>query len=311
MTGAFPPVAAVVVTHNRRDLLGRALSGLEGQTRPPDLVIVIDNKSTDGTAAYLGERSWGLDHRIVRMSRNTGGAGGFAHGIDLAVTGGFSPWILDDDAVAQPGALEVLLADAQALTDAGLPPSFMCSAVEWVDGTVNRGNVPRPLGQWSSAAIRTGRPVVQVSSASFVSVLIPAAHVRAVGLPFAGYHKWYDDVEYTTRIYRRFGPGACSLESRVTHHTASNDGVLPWLATPASLDSHVMGLRNRASGSLTNRDMRGLMELARDLGRTARASRIPLADRGRLLVGAARGLWYRERTVQVGETIARPEGPAA
>lgn len=305
MSSTFTPVAAVVVTHNRRELLTRALAGLEAQTRPPEMVIVVDNQSTDGTGEYLAGRAWSLDHHVARMARNTGGAGGFAHGINLAVTRGFSPWILDDDAVAQPRALEILLADADALTTAGIAPSFVCSAVEWVDGTVNRGNVPRPLGQWSSAAIRTARPVVEVSSASFVSVLIPARHVRAVGLPFAGYHKWFDDVEYTTRIYRRFGAGACCLESRITHHTASNDGVLPWQATSANLDSHIIGLRNRASGTVTNRDVRGFLELTRDLGRTARASQIPLADRTRLLAGAARGLWYRERIVQVGESTAR------
>jgi GT2 family glycosyltransferase len=294
MSTIFEPVAAVVVTFNRRELLAQALDGLESQTRLPDLLVIIDNNSTDATAEFLAERTWKVDHRVERMTHNTGGAGGFAHGIDIAASQGLASWILDDDAIAQPGALQALLEGAEALAGAGIAPAFMCSAVQWVDGSANRGNVPRALGQWNNAAMLTGRPLVEVSSASFVSVLVPAEHARAVGLPFAGYHKWYDDIEYTMRLSKRFGPGVCALDSRIRHLTTNNDGVLPWTATPKTLDSHVLGLRNRASASTTSRDVRGGLELLRDTARTARARQIPARDRLRLVGGAVRGLWYRE-----------------
>ena len=42
-----PRVVAVVVAWNRAELLGRCLDGLDGQTRRPDAVVVIDNASTD------------------------------------------------------------------------------------------------------------------------------------------------------------------------------------------------------------------------------------------------------------------------
>ena len=314
MSTPFEPVAAVVVTYNRRDLLERALAGHEAQTRPPDLLIVIDNNSSDGTAQFLAERSWTIEHRIERMATNTGGAGGFAHGINLAASNGFASWILDDDAIPQPEALEVLLADASALAAVGRTPAFLCSSVEWADGSANRGNVPRPLGQWNGAALITGRPLVEVASASFVSVLVPADHVRAVGLPFAGYHKWYDDIEYTMRLTKKFGPGVCSLASRVRHLTKNNDGVLPWRATPTTLESHVIGLRNRASAAATSRDARGGLELVRDLARTIRTRDITLHDRARLVGGAPRGIWYREPVQPVtghAGTASPPPGPPA
>src|SRR5512138_1855971 len=40
-------IAAVVVTYNRRDLLGQCLDSLLGQSRPLDALYIIDNHSTD------------------------------------------------------------------------------------------------------------------------------------------------------------------------------------------------------------------------------------------------------------------------
>jgi GT2 family glycosyltransferase len=298
--GAYERVAAVVVTWNRLDLLRQCLSAMEEQSRPLDLLIVVDNASTDGTGEYLEQRPWTVAHRIVSMPTNTGGAGGFARGLDEAARDGYAAWLIDDDGIPAPDALEVLLDDAAAVEAAtGHTPAFMCSAISWSDGSANRGNVPRPAGQWTRAALATGRPVVEVQTASFVSVLIPADHARAVGLPHAEYHKWYDDAEYTFRLYRRLGPGVCSLGSRVRHLTVSNDGVLPWNVSPGAMESHAKGLRNRMSASITTRDARGLLELARDCGTVLRTRNLPMRARGRLVGAALSGVSFRPPVVEV------------
>ena len=46
-------VAAVVITFQRRDMLRQTLQGLVAQERPVDEIVVIDNGTTDGTAAML------------------------------------------------------------------------------------------------------------------------------------------------------------------------------------------------------------------------------------------------------------------
>ena len=76
-------VAVVVVTYNRADLLRHLLAGL-GQLDPPaDAVIVVDNASTDHTAAVLAESTLpGL--RVIANPENTGGAGGFHTGVKAA-----------------------------------------------------------------------------------------------------------------------------------------------------------------------------------------------------------------------------------
>ncbi|MBA3292318.1 MAG: glycosyltransferase, partial [Geodermatophilaceae bacterium] len=70
-------VVAVVVTWNRAGLLTRSLSAILSQSSPPDLVVVVDNASTDETAAVLAEQFAGRVD-VVTLARNLGGAGGFA-----------------------------------------------------------------------------------------------------------------------------------------------------------------------------------------------------------------------------------------
>ena len=91
-------VVAVVVTWNRRDLLEESLAALAAQTLAPAAVVVVDNASTDGTTDLLRERYAHLE--VVHLTANTGGAGGFAAGIERALT--YGPdlvWLLDDDTV--------------------------------------------------------------------------------------------------------------------------------------------------------------------------------------------------------------------
>ena len=49
------PVAAVVVTYNRLELLRQCVNALRNQTEPCDILIV-DNASTDGTAPWAASQ---------------------------------------------------------------------------------------------------------------------------------------------------------------------------------------------------------------------------------------------------------------
>ena len=80
-------VHAVVVTHNRRELLLACLRALARQSRAVDGVTVVDNASTDGTrealsASGLGEQ---LTLGYLRLARNGGGAEGFHYGVSAAL----------------------------------------------------------------------------------------------------------------------------------------------------------------------------------------------------------------------------------
>ncbi|WP_243718748.1 glycosyltransferase [Actinomadura sp. 7K534] len=197
-------VAAVVVTYNRRDLLTEALTALRAQTRVPDRVVVIDNASSDGTAEAVAGRFPEAD--LLTLPRNVGGAGGFGAGIARALDGGADLlWLLDDDTVPEPGALEALLAARERATTADEgPPTLAASRVVWTDGRDHPMNTPRPKPRATAAETRVARAAgcVPIRSASFVSVLVDAAAVRERGLPVADYFLWNDDFEFTTRLLR-------------------------------------------------------------------------------------------------------------
>jgi GT2 family glycosyltransferase len=149
-------IAAVVVTYNRKDLLGQCLDSLLRQSHPLDALYVIDNHSTDGTYDFLLGRdliapiegrdgepvettrpipvSGFLDRRLevhyVRMPENTGGAGGFHEGMKRAAGAGFDwLWLMDDDLLTAPDALEALVRKKNALQSQREKPFLLNSLV--------------------------------------------------------------------------------------------------------------------------------------------------------------------------------------
>src|ERR1051326_214995 len=106
--GQAMKVIAMVVTYNRRDLLLESLAAVLAQTRAPGKVIVVDNASEDGTAAAVRDQFPAV--YLAELRRNSGGAGGFAAGMTLALADGADLiWLMDDDTVPEPGALAALL----------------------------------------------------------------------------------------------------------------------------------------------------------------------------------------------------------
>ena len=213
-----PRVVTVVVSYNRRPLLLESLAAIQAQTRRPDAVIVVDNASTDGTADAV--RAGFADVEAVVLTRNTGGAGGFAVGMTMALADGADlMWLLDDDAVPEPGALDALLRARHAVP--GAPPALMASRVVWTDGRAHPMNTPRrrPFASRAEQASAAEIGCVPIRSASFVSTLVDAAATRRMGLPRADYFLWNDDFEFTTRLLRH-DVGLLCPASVVVHKTS-------------------------------------------------------------------------------------------
>lgn len=196
-------VAAVIVTYNRSHLLGPMLDGLAAQTRPLDAVIVIDNASTDDTAAVLAART-DLPLVVVPSAENTGGAGGFHDGLKLAHEQGFDRfWLMDDDVVPAADCLEQMLAVGG--------PCLIAVREDLQGDLVEKAAVRFDLD--NPLAIRPKRssvetaycdrasmpPTVPVENAAFEGFMTTREVVDAIGLPDPEFFIFYDDVDFVLR----------------------------------------------------------------------------------------------------------------
>ena len=98
-------VVAVLVTFNRLNLLKKAVSAVENQTRKPDHIVIVDNGSTDGTSEWLS----GKKNVVLVQQDNIGSAGGQNSGIKAAIEHNADwIWCMDDDVEPNPSCLAEL-----------------------------------------------------------------------------------------------------------------------------------------------------------------------------------------------------------
>ena len=213
--GPAARLVAVVVTHNRLDKLKQTLARLlEAPAGVLSAVVVVDNASTDGTAAWLAARD---DARLTvrRSEHNLGGAGGFETGLRLAAARFDPDWmvVMDDDAHPAPGALEAFFAVPR-------PDDVACAAaVYFPDGRICEMNRPSVNPFWNLRVfLRTlarGRDGYHIDYGdydadaprsidltSFVGLFLSRRIVRAAGFPDGGLFLYGDDVIYTLSLRR-------------------------------------------------------------------------------------------------------------
>ena len=104
-------IAAVFATMNRENTALACVHALALQTRPPDLVVVADNVSSDTTVSTLRALyNLPFELRVINMGENLGNAGGVEAAMELAFQNKVDAvWILDDDSLPCPSALAALL----------------------------------------------------------------------------------------------------------------------------------------------------------------------------------------------------------
>ncbi len=217
---------AVVVTYNRLELLKEGIEALLQQTCSCDILIV-DNASTDETPLWANQCA--AEHTSVfyeNTGANLGGAGGFHYGMRRGVEMGYDYiWIMDDDAIADPGALAELQKAGQKLSSYG----FLASVVYWTDGSLCEMNRQRTSSHYLvkedvDKALKE-KQLIPIETATFVSLLIPKETILKVGLPIKEFFIWSDDVEYTVRItITNKMPAYLVPGSNITHKTRNNAG---------------------------------------------------------------------------------------
>jgi hopene-associated glycosyltransferase HpnB len=110
----MPAVAAVVPARDEADAVGRSVGSLLAQDYPGDLrIVVVDDRSTDGTAAAVpADPRVAVVQGIERPDGWTGKLWAVSQGVDAAAASDFL-WLTDADIDHAPGELAALVAAAE------------------------------------------------------------------------------------------------------------------------------------------------------------------------------------------------------
>lgn len=215
-------IAAIIVTYNRLELLKNCLYAVERQSLQPTTIIIVNNKSTDGTEAFLSlwEKSQSSINKIViNMKNNTGGAGGFHHGIKQAVNKNHDWfWMMDDDVIPDEIALESLLQATEQLN--GMDGYYSSLAFdENRTSTVNVPQIDLRLSElnYPNWAEHLQNGIVKIMETTFVSLFVSKKSILQVGLPIKEFFIWGDDTEFTLRLAKAGFQGYLIGNSTVRH----------------------------------------------------------------------------------------------
>ncbi len=211
-------LVAVVATHNRCGQLRRTVARLLAEPAGYlTALVVVDNASDDGTAAFLDSIS---DPRlnVLRLAENCGGAGGFAAGLDFARRQMDPDWylIMDDDAWPEAETLARFHSSAPGQWDALAgavydPKGQICdinrptfdpfATLGTFIRTARKGREGFHVGP---AAYEAAAPVA-VDGASFVGLFLSREGLALAGLPDGGLFVYGDDALLTLRLSRAGG----------------------------------------------------------------------------------------------------------
>ena len=237
----------VMVTHNRRKLLERALDKIAEQTVPPDSVVVVDNGSTDGTARLLAERLAVNRPAGLQVLTREGNLP-VAEGRNLAAQNATEDLLVftDDDCRPRETWLEALVAGmrdgvdlVQGRTTADpAQPMERLSRTQWT---------PAEFGLYETCNIAYRRTAF--AAAGGFDLELAASVAGALG-PRWGDYPFGEDTDLGWRVKRAGARSAFAVHAVVDHEVSPPDRRL--LVRRASLSAafpllvkHVPELRHR------------------------------------------------------------------
>ena len=180
-------VCAILVTYNRLDTLKQALAHVLAQHLRPTTVIIVDNKSTDGTIEYLQTIDGRDTIHCIFMESNTGSAGAIAAAMKYGLSCNEYQyfWVLDDDTLYAPNALKELVENIEQ-------SEFSLIGLHGAH-----------LKMGKKYPVRADIKLQEADYAMIDGALIKADVVRSVGPVCEEFFMMCDDHEYSVRMQRR------------------------------------------------------------------------------------------------------------
>jgi GT2 family glycosyltransferase len=201
-------VFAIIPAYARPELLRRALASLADQAPALCGAIVVNNSRDAETLRVAAEAKV---RTIVLTPRcNLGTAGGIGAGLRafLAIPTATHAWIMDDDAVATPGALQAMLA---GMKDSGAHAAMPLLTDENDRVSLLPFRIPGKSNIWTTQGPKVAEFYRHCGDkprtwywAIWASLVISRRAVETIGFPRAELWSQFSDFEYTLRLTEKF-----------------------------------------------------------------------------------------------------------
>lgn len=232
-------IAAVVVTYNRIEKLKKALACYERQASYLNSIVVVDNKSNDGTSEYLQnwkERTPIKDAHVLTLPENLGGSGGFYAGENFALSLNVD-WVFVADDDAYPSDNLFRMFDELASENRMLNYSAICAKVTNSDGSIafeHRRRVKVKMGlkmTFIPSRIEDYNESFDIGVLSYVGSFLNVKALEKVGLCEKDFFIYADDAEHSLRL-KKYGPILCVPSLEILHDwgykTQNNSVLMSW-----------------------------------------------------------------------------------
>lgn len=210
-------VTVVIPNWNRADLLARVLDDLAGQTRVPDLVVVVDNGSSDESSDVARR----FHARVISLSENRG----FAAAVNLGIREARTEWVavLNNDVRLSADWLEVLVREAEKHNS-----WFACGKIlsekqpELIDGTFDL--LSRACCAWRAGQSRRDGELWNrmraIHFAPFTAAIFRRSLFEMIGPLDEEFESYLEDVEFGLRCAGA-GYGGIYVPAAVVRHQGS------------------------------------------------------------------------------------------
>jgi GT2 family glycosyltransferase len=207
-------VGAVVLHYRFWPEVRSTLSALLAQTRPPEQLVVVDNRSGDGSVPRLREAFPEVE--VVEAPGNLGYGAGMNLGMQRLLDGGMDAiLLLTHECRLAPDALEALAGrlEEQSTVGAAGPllayrsePTVVFSAGGEIDRSMWRPrhvHEPRLVAEW------VGKRPHDAEWLDGAAVLLRSDAVREAGLLDEDYFLYFEETEYLLKLRRLGWPVEC------------------------------------------------------------------------------------------------------
>ena len=231
-------VAVIIVTYNSREEIGPCLASVVGHTAPfPAGVTVVDNQSSDGTAAFVRQAFPSV--QVIEAGGNLGFAR--ANNIGIRATTSDYVLLLNPDTVAPAAAIPTLLralasdpdvaiAGPRLMNERNFPElSYGPELTPW--GELREMILRRLYGRRVRSVVRRIDRATRVGGERFwVSGACMAARradLEAVGLFDERYLMYLEDVDLCTMVRKRGRKVLFAPQAEILHHRGRSAGRNP------------------------------------------------------------------------------------